>query len=129
VSASRFTADVRSTLVDRTAAGLPLTDACREAGVREATAKGWLTRGRREDAGEYAEFVIALDRARAEADARPGPMGEDELARVVSKMARAGSVQAAKLRWEMLGAARDTAPEQAADEFDELKERRRGRAA
>jgi hypothetical protein len=29
-------------------------------------------------------------------------MGDEELARVVSQMARNGSVQAAKLRWEML---------------------------
>jgi hypothetical protein len=50
-------------------------------------------------------------------------MGADELARVVSEMARKGSVQAAKLRWEMLRAPNgQEAPD--ADEFDELKARR-----
>jgi hypothetical protein len=45
-------------------------------------------------------------------------MDEDELASVVSELARAGSVQAAKLRWEMLRAA--LAAEEQADPFVEL---------
>jgi hypothetical protein len=48
-----------------------------------ATAKGWLTRGRRGQGGEYTEFVEAMDDARAAARARPEPMDADELARVV----------------------------------------------
>ena len=53
-------------------------------------------------------------------------MNADELARVVSEMARRGSVQAAKLRWDMLTATEEPDKEPA-DEFDELKERRRRR--
>lgn len=52
------------------------------------------------------------------ARARPAPMGEDELAAVVSELARAGSVQAAKLRWEMLRAT--IAAEDQADPLVEL---------
>jgi ketosteroid isomerase-like protein len=51
---------------------------------------------------DYAAFVEAMDEARLAARARPEPMDVDELARVVSDQARAGSVQAMKLRWEML---------------------------
>ena len=56
VSASKFTAEVRGELIERTGLGLSLADACRSVGVREATVKGWLTRGRREGSGDYAEF-------------------------------------------------------------------------
>jgi hypothetical protein len=53
-------------------------------------------------------------------------VGDEELARVVSQMARKGSVQAAKLRWEMLRAS-DGQERPEADEFDELKARRAAR--
>ena len=53
-------------------------------------------------------------------------MDADELAQVVSEMARNGSVQAAKLRWEMLRAP-DGEGRPDADEFDELKARRAAR--
>ena len=61
---------------------------------------------------------MAVDAARAMAGARQAPMDEDELAGVVSELARAGSVQAAKLRWEMLRAA--IAAEDQADPLVEL---------
>lgn len=124
MSASKFTPETQGALTERTAAGVSLSDACRAVGVREATVKGWISRGRREPGGEYGKFVEALEEARAVARARPGPMDADELAQVVSNMARAGSVQAARLRWEMLrteGGDEDSGP---ADEFDELKARR-----
>jgi hypothetical protein len=88
VSASKFTPEVRGALIERTGLGLSLADACRSVGVREATVKGWLTRGRREGSGDYAEFVAAIERAREAARERPDPMDADELARVVSEMAR-----------------------------------------
>ena len=54
-------------------------------------------------------------------------MGAEELARVVSQMARKGSVQAAKLRWEMLRS--ENVPEaEHGDILDELEARRRRRA-
>jgi hypothetical protein len=102
MAASRFTPEVRGALVERAAAGVSLRDSCRAIGLREGTAKGWVTRGRREGTGDYAEFAAALEQARDAARSRPEPMDEAELAREVSQMVRAGSVAAAKLRWEML---------------------------
>jgi hypothetical protein len=129
VSATKFTSEVRGALIERTAAGVSLADACRAVGVREATVKGWLTRGRRESQGEYVDFARAIERAREAAEERPEPMDAEELDRVVSEMARKGSVQAAKLRWEMLQSS-SAEPEESADdplaEVDELARRRRG---
>ncbi len=104
MSASRFTPEVRGALLERVAAGVSMADACRAVGVREKTVKGWLTRGRREGAGVYADFAAAVEAARELARSRRPPMDADELARVVSDQARAGSVAAMKLRWEMLRA-------------------------
>ena len=89
-------------LIERTAAGVSLPDACRALDLRESTVKGWLTRGRREEDGDYAEFVAAIEQARQEARERPGPMDRDELRLEVSRAARAGSVQAMKLMLEIL---------------------------
>ncbi len=101
---SKFTPEVRGALLERVASGVSLRDAARAVGVREKTVRSWITRGRRDGTGSYAEFVTAIEAARARALARPQPMGRGELAAVVSRMARGGSVQAAKLRWEMLRA-------------------------
>ena len=64
MSRFKFTPEVRNGLVERTAEGVSLADACRAESLRLNTVKGWLRRGR-------------------------------------PQMARKGSVQAAKLRWEM----------------------------
>jgi transposase len=102
VSVSKFTPENRGALLERFAAGLSLRDAARAADLSQQTVKGWLARGRKESEGEYHDFARAVEEARSSAAARPAPMDAAELAQVVSKMARAGSVQAAKLRWEML---------------------------
>ncbi len=126
MSATKFTPQARGALIERVASGVSLTDAARAIGLREKTVKGWITRGRREDEGDYTEFAQRIEQARREADERPQPMDPDELARVVSEAARRGSVAAMKLRHEQLGA--EDAPEQEpADEFDELKARRSAR--
>jgi hypothetical protein len=125
VSASKFTPGVRGAILERTAAGLSLPDAARAVGVREATVKSWVTRGRREEDGEYAEFVIALDAAREEAQARPGPLTPEEFDLRLSEAVRGGSVQAMKL-WAELHLAGEEAPQEPADGFDELKARRAG---
>jgi DNA-binding NarL/FixJ family response regulator len=125
MSVSRFTPEVRGGLLQRIAAGLSTKDTALAVGVREKTVKGRLTRGRREDSGGHAEFTQAVEEARAAAAAdRPEAMDDEELARVVSQMARAGSVQAAKLRWEMLQAEREPEASAEVDELDELRERR-----
>jgi transposase len=127
MSASKFTPETRGALLERVAAGVSLRDACRAVGLRDGTVKGWLARGRQEGSGPYSEFAEAIDQARQAAKDRPQPMDADELAQVVSEMARNGSVQAAKLRWEMLRASEggERAP---GDILDELEARRRSRA-
>ena len=129
MSASKFTAETRGALLERTAAGVSLPDACRALGLREQTVKSWLQRGRRESDGPFAEFVAAIEDARLASAARPGPMDAAELACVVSQAARAGSVAAMKLRHAMLVAEeREDAGRDDADgplaEVDELARRR-----
>jgi hypothetical protein len=128
MSASRFTPENRGALIERTAAGVSLLDAARAVGVREATVKSWVTRGRREREGDYAEFVAALDAARDEARGRPGPLTREEFELRLAEAVRGGSVQAMK-RWAELHLAGEDAPQESPDEFDELKSRRatRGR--
>ncbi len=104
---SQFTPENRGALVERTAAGVSLPDACRDVGLRLSTVKTWLTRGRKED-GPYSDFVLAIENARQAAADRPRPMTGIELRRRVSESARGGSVAAMKLMWEMLRA--DSAP-------------------
>jgi transposase-like protein len=108
MSASRFTPEVRSALVEHTAEGLPLADACRVEGLRLNTVKGWLQRGRQEREGPYAHFDRAIREARKAARDRPTPMDADELPRVVSEKARKGSVQAAIRGLNAKNAARAT---------------------
>lgn len=135
MAASKFTPETRGALLERFAAGVSLADAARTLDLREPTVKGWLTRGRRESTGLYAEFVQAVEIAREEARNRPEPMDEDELRRVVSETARKGSVQAMKLMWEMILADRQSSenekpqPEQGSVEaLDELAELRATRS-
>jgi hypothetical protein len=127
MSATKFTPEHRGGLIERTGAGVPLADACRAEGLRLNTVKSWLQRGRRESKGPYAEFAQAIEEARQAARDRPSQMDEDELARVVSQMARSGSVQAAKLRWEMLRSEEGQEHGQG-DILDELEAKRRSRA-
>jgi transposase len=130
MTASKFTPTSRGALLERLAAGVSLRDASGAAGVRENTVKAWITRGRRDGAGAYADFAAQVDQAREAARARPEPMDDDELARAVSAAARKGSVAAMKLRYTMLAARGDEHDEGVADplaELDELAGRRRGR--
>jgi IS30 family transposase len=107
--ASKFTPETRGVIIERTAAGVSLADISTALDIRLPTLKGWLTRGRREESGQYHDFAQAIESARDEAKARPEPMDEDELLHVVSETARKGSVAAMKLRWEMICAHRQPA--------------------
>jgi transposase len=124
VSASKFTPEIRGALIERTAAGVSLPDACRAVGVREGTVKSWLTRGRREGSGAYAEFAQQIEQAREAVRSRPESMDEDELRQRVSEMVRGGSVQGAKLYWEMLRAGQSEDAPAEVDPFDAVAERR-----
>lgn len=127
--ATKFTPENRAEILERTALGLTQADIARELDIRLPTLKKWIARGRREDTGAYADFSRAYEAAREEAKARPEPMDEAELLIVVSEAARRGSVQAMKLRWEMICADREDEAdaEPLEDSFapiDELAERR-----
>ena len=113
---TKFTAANRAALAERVSAGVTMKDAAAEVGLSLRTVKTWLAKGRKEAAGPYAEFVERIAAARKEAAARPEPMDAEELIIRVSEMVRNGSVQAAKLRWEMICA------ELNADETEEQEE-------
>jgi DNA-directed RNA polymerase specialized sigma24 family protein len=55
MTASKFTPEHRQGLLERTAQGVALADACRVEGLRLNTVKSWLHRGRQEDEGPYAD--------------------------------------------------------------------------
>ena len=137
MAASKFTDECRSALLERIRIGVSLPDACRAAGVRHKTVKGWLTRGRREGDGEYAWFTLDVERAREEAEqALQIPMTEPEHRLAVSELGRAGSVAALKLYWEILLDDRKRDPEQekaaepgSLEALDELASRRAARSA
>lgn len=130
MAVSLFTPEIRGALLERFAAGCSLPDAGHDVGVSEKTLKHWLTRGRKDGSGEYAEFAAAVDAARADVAARPAPMDEAELAHVVSAAARKGNTQAMKLRWEMLRSVvqEDVAEADPLAALDELASRRAVRA-
>lgn len=129
MAASKFTPEARGAILERVAAGVSLADASRAANLREKTVKQWITRGRRETSGEYSEFVDAVEQARSEAKGRPGPLTPEEFELRLSQAVRAGSVQAMKLWADLHRRTPDECDEPtAADEFDQIKETRRGRA-
>jgi hypothetical protein len=123
---SRFTPEARTAILARVELGVSFNEAAQASGIAVKTAKGWLARGRKEKVGDYADFARAIDEARHAAidppraddrrGARPGG----------SQMARKGSVQAGKLRWEMLRS--EEVPDQAkGDIIDELEAKRPSR--
>jgi transposase-like protein len=97
VSATKFTAETRATIVGHVAAGASLADAARRAGVREKTLTGWLARGRRDDLGPFAVFAADVADARKRAQQPPGPMTPAEFREHLERAVRAGSVQAMRL--------------------------------
>jgi transposase-like protein len=99
---SKFTEANRAILLDRFAAGVTVEEAARGLDLYPKTVKGWLTRGRRETEGPYAEFAEAVAAAREEAKAAAANvMTRDEFDEHLAKAVRAGSVQAMKLYWEI----------------------------
>ena len=107
--------------------GVSLPDAATAQGARPETVRTWLRRGRREDSGPYADFAQAIEQACERVASRPEPMGDNELARRVGD-GRGGSVQAAKLRWEMLRSSEGRDVKPAGGILDELEERRARRS-
>lgn len=135
MAAPKFQPDTCQLIAELIFDGLSLKDAAREAKVSEKTVKNWLTRGRKEGEGPYADFAVAIEQAREEAASREQPMTEEELRLVVSRAAKGGSVQAQKLYWEMLKRGHQDDPNQKPDDpfaqldqDDELTAAREARA-
>lgn len=118
-SRSKFTPDNCQAIVELIFDGVSISDAARETGINVKTVKNWLSKGRAEGEGPYADFAESVDRARGEVEQRELPGTEEELRRVVWRAAKGGSVAAQKLYWEMLRASDDD-HENEADPFDEL---------
>jgi len=118
--------EVGGTVVGAVAAGVSLADAARRAGISERTLYNWLKRGEHEPDSTYGMFAAAVAAARDHSTQAP-PMTDDALRVAVSRAARAGSIQAMRLYWEMLHA--DTGDEEAPDDpllaLDELARWRR----
>jgi hypothetical protein len=109
---TEFTPKTRAEILARVELGMSLSEAARAVGVPPATARGWLFRGRKAEAGAYREFADAVGKARADADrARRVPLGKaraeadrvDPASQVsLRQLVRAGSIRAARCYWGML---------------------------
>jgi hypothetical protein len=129
---SKFTLATTAKIVARLRDGLSLVEACEGADVALATVKGWLTRGRRERSGLYAEFVASVEGARtAAADV---PLTREEFERCLAASVRRGNIAAMRLWHEAHrndGQMALDDPMDALERDDELARRRqvRGRPA
>lgn len=109
-------------------AGASVADAALQAGISARTVHSWIARGRAESQGAHHDFAEAVDtawRAR-ELPSSSGPLSEREHRLLVSTAARAGSVAAMRLYWEVIKAdrkSREPAPGPL-DQVDELARRR-----
>lgn len=129
MSVSQFVPENRAAVVARLELGQALDDAAEAAGLKSATVRGWIARGRREEEGEYREFAEAVTTARSETQIEA--MTPEEHRIKVSEVARRGNVQALKLYWEMILADRNPDEDEDKDasplaEVDELAARRSG---
>jgi hypothetical protein len=129
VTAKRFE-QVAPELCERVAAGASFADACHALEVKTNTARAWLRKGRTDPEGLYGRFAAGIDAAKAAqavVSEAAGAMTLEEWEAHLAAAVRAGSVPAMKL---FADTHRQEAPERADPfaEFDELAERRRGKA-
>ena len=120
MAASKFNPDNCQAFAECIFDGLTIEEAARSIKVGQKTVKNWLARGRREDDGPYADFADAVDRVRQEREKREQAMDEDELRLVVSRSAKAGSVAAQKLLWEMIRVSDKDSDKEPKDAFESL---------
>ena len=123
------------TVLDGVQDGLSLAEAASRAGVPVDTVAGWAAKGRKDPEGRFGAFAAELDEARRNATASLSGelMSLDELRLVVAAKARAGSVQAMKLAYELLRDVSDAPAKPsglaALDELAAKRKRQRGGAA
>jgi hypothetical protein len=102
VSVKRFGEAVTAGILARLEAGVSFKDAAIAEGVKPETARSWLTRGRGESDGPYADFALAVEESRAKAEAEAAKeMTPEEFEEHLSAAIRNGSVQAMKLWHEI----------------------------
>lgn len=118
--ASKFTPEARAKALECFRMGLSVVETAKAIDVSEQTLKGWITRGRKEEAGEYREFVAAVEEARESCKQAEAPLTPDEHLLIVSRAARRGSVTAMKLYWDMLRADDGEEPTPPADPMSEF---------
>lgn len=96
---TKFTPENRAVVLAQVRVGVPFAAAARDLDIREKTAEGWLTRGRREAAeggdSDYVEFAKEIEVARAEHER--AVLTPEEFEKYLSRAVRGGSVQAMKL--------------------------------
>lgn len=116
---SKFTPERRAAILAGLRAGVSVSDSCRFLDLAPGTVRNWLSRGRREQVGPYADFAAEVDAAREEVAHRVAAAGlsEEDLLRLMEAAARRGSVQAAKFLLGRLD--RQDAPDEL-DPFDAL---------
>lgn len=102
MASSKFTPENRASILARLELGVSYRDAAAAAGIRPETARSWLTRGRKQGSGDYAEFAQAVEQARQSRDTAPA-MSSEEFREHLEAAVRGGSVQAMKL-WSDLHA-------------------------
>jgi DNA invertase Pin-like site-specific DNA recombinase len=62
----KFTEDVRETIYKLVRKGYPYKDICAVCDIDESTFYKWIDRGKKAKSGKYKEFVVELDKAKAE---------------------------------------------------------------
>jgi hypothetical protein len=130
MAASKLSVAMTADIAARMAAGAPLTDAARAAGVHPQTVRRWLARGRRDSEGAFAEFAAAVERARVASSERQAPVTQDEFRQRLEEAVRAGSVNAMALWARLYLRDDDGEAVEPASMIDLLAERRRrGREA
>jgi transposase len=67
---TKLTEDAQERIISALKAGNYMDTAAQYAGVDESTLHRWIARGKEEDSGLYYEFRKAVEKARAEAEAR-----------------------------------------------------------
>ena len=86
-------------------AGASVADAACRAGCAERTVERWIKRGRDHKAGPYGSFATAVEQPRDSRRldvAAAEPLDRAGLEAEVARAARAGSVPAMKLMWEII---------------------------
>ena len=63
---TKFTEDIRETIYKLTAKGYTYRDICAVCEIDESTFYKWIDRGKKANSGKYKEFVVELDKAKAE---------------------------------------------------------------